>query len=233
MRSVAAASGKLISTGMDYTALAQRIRTWGLELGFQAVGIADADLSRRSRGCWNGWGRAGMAKWSIWRGIAALRARPAELKPGTLRVISCRMDYAASPRERKSSLADGARAYIAKYARGRDYHKLLRHRCRALVRAHRAGRRSFGYRVFSDSAPVMGSGARGANPHRLRASIRCCSAARPARGFSWASLHRSGFTARFSGRGNTADRVKNASTYAPRKPSALRTGSTRGAASRT
>jgi len=92
--SVAAASGKLISAGMDYTALAPRIKTWGLELGFQAVGIAMPTVGGGAAACWNGW--AGLA----WRnGVyphGALRARPAELKPGRMRVNFLRMDYAAA-----------------------------------------------------------------------------------------------------------------------------------------
>jgi len=79
---------------MDYERLAERIRQWGLELGFQAVGIADADLSAAEPRLldWLAQGRHGEMEYMVRHG--ALRARPAELKPGTLRVISCRMDYA-------------------------------------------------------------------------------------------------------------------------------------------
>src|SRR5688572_31081973 len=89
--SVAAASGKLRSTGMDYVALAQRIKDWGRELGFQAVGIADADLAAAEPRLldWLGKGWHGEMEYMARHG--ALRARPAELRPGTLRVISCRM----------------------------------------------------------------------------------------------------------------------------------------------
>jgi epoxyqueuosine reductase len=84
-----------------------------------------------------------------------LRARPAELVPGTLRVISCRMDYAPAGGDEWAALGDGRRAYVARYARGRDYHKLLRTRLQKLCDRIRAEAGAFGYRVFSDSAPVM------------------------------------------------------------------------------
>jgi epoxyqueuosine reductase len=81
-----------------------------------------------------------------------LRSRPAELKPGTLRVISCRMDYGAGE---DSLPALDERAYIARYARGRDYHKVLRDRLQRLCDRISMETGEFGYRVFTDSAPVM------------------------------------------------------------------------------
>ncbi|HXU43179.1 MAG TPA: tRNA epoxyqueuosine(34) reductase QueG [Burkholderiales bacterium] len=137
----------------DYAALAQSIRAWGSELGFQAVGIADADLSAAEPRLleWLAQGWHGEMEYMARHG--ALRARPAELKAGTLRVISCRMDYAVDPSEGIS--ADGNRAVIARYARGRDYHKVLRDRLQKLCERIAAEVGSFGHRVFSDSAPVM------------------------------------------------------------------------------
>jgi epoxyqueuosine reductase len=85
----------------------------------------------------------------------ALRARPGELKPGTLCVISCRMDYADSLDAEEQKLFDGNHAYIAKYARGRDYHKVLRARLQKLCDRIAGKVGEFGYRVFTDSAPVM------------------------------------------------------------------------------
>jgi epoxyqueuosine reductase len=82
-----------------------------------------------------------------------LRTRPASLKAGTLRVISCRMDYL---RERVQGIETAAeKAYIARYARGRDYHKVLRARLQALCGRIEAQAGPFGYRAFTDSAPVM------------------------------------------------------------------------------
>src|SRR3954466_13379385 len=151
-RAVAAASGNLRSTVMDYRALAERIRFWGKELGFQAIGIADGDLSAAEPRLleWLSAGRHGEMEYMARHGT--LRARPAQLKPGTLRVISCRMDYALGD-EQLPEPAD--RAYIARYARGRDYHKVLRDRLQKLCAHIEAEVGSFGYRVFTDSAPVM------------------------------------------------------------------------------
>src|SRR5437016_1626033 len=123
-RAVAAASGNLRSKVMDYERLAARIREWGTELGFQGIGIADADLSAAEPRLieWLAQGRHGEMEYMARHG--ALRARPAELKPGTLRVISCRLDYATGDGE--ATPGGGPQAYIARYARGRDYHKVLR-----------------------------------------------------------------------------------------------------------
>ena len=136
---------------MDYAPLAQRIREWGRELGFQAVGIADADLSAAEPRLldWLAKGRHGEMEYMARH--AGLRARPGELTPGTLRVISCRMDYGS---EEAGETAD-ERAYIARYARGRDYHKVLRNRLQALCERIEEETGAFGYRVFTDSAPVM------------------------------------------------------------------------------
>jgi len=147
-RAVASASGNLRSTVMDYAALVQRIRDWGRALGFQAVGIADADLAAAEPRllAWLAQGRHGEMEYMARHG--ALRARPAELKPGTLRVISCRLDY-------HTGGEDDGDAYIARYARGRDYHKVLRSRLQRLCDRIEAEVGPFGYRVFTDSAPVM------------------------------------------------------------------------------
>src|SRR5438067_2870518 len=146
MRAVAAASGNLRSKVMDYTRLAERIRQWGLELGFQAVGIADADLSAAEPRLldWLAQGRHGEMEYMARHG--ALRARPAELKPGTLRVISCRMDYAAM--DEPPQAADSA--YIARYARGRDYHKVLRSRLQQICERIETAAGAVGYRVYND-----------------------------------------------------------------------------------
>jgi len=138
---------------MDYERLAARIREWGTELGFQGIGIADADLSAAEPRLieWLAQGRHGEMEYMARHG--ALRARPAELKPGTLRVISCRMDYASGEPDEIPS--PSAKAYIARYARGRDYHKVLRGRLQQLCERIEREVGAFGYRVFSDSAPVM------------------------------------------------------------------------------
>jgi epoxyqueuosine reductase len=136
--------------------LEDRIRAWGAELGFQAVGIAGADLSAAEPRLaeWIGMGWHGEMDYMARHG--ALRARPADLVPGTARVITCRMDYLQDvPRPVAEELADAARAYIARYARGRDYHKLMRTRLQKLCDRIAAEVGPFRHRAFADSAPVM------------------------------------------------------------------------------
>ena len=137
-------------------ALADQIKQWGAELGFQAVGIADVDLSEAGGRLaeWLGLGWHGEMDYMARH--AGLRERPAELVPGTVRVISCRMDYLADePGEVAEELADGARAYVARYARGRDYHKVMRSRLQRLCDRIATERGPFRHRAFADSAPVM------------------------------------------------------------------------------
>ncbi len=136
---------------MDYAALANRVRDWGHELGFQAVGIADADIAAAEPRLleWLAQGRHGEMEYMARH--SALRARPAELKPGTLRVISCRLDYYTG----EEGSAEEGMAQISRYARGRDYHKVLRARLQRMCDRIEAEVGSFGYRVFTDSAPVM------------------------------------------------------------------------------
>ena len=146
---------------MDYARLAARIKAWGRELGFQAVGIADTELSAAEGRLaeWLGMGWHGEMDYMARHGRH--RARPDAIVPGTLRVISCRMDYAQAGGDAQAAasewraLADGRRAYVARYARGRDYHMVLRRRLQKLCDRIGAEAGAFGYRVFSDSAPVM------------------------------------------------------------------------------
>ena len=138
---------------IDLAGLAQRIKRWGLELGFQAVGIADADLAAAEPRLleWLAKGWHGEMEYMARHG--ALRARPGELHPGTLRVIACRMNYSGA--DEGGLPAGGEQAYIARYARGRDYHKVMRSRMQRLCDRIAGEIGPFGHRVFSDSAPVM------------------------------------------------------------------------------
>jgi epoxyqueuosine reductase len=138
---------------MDLSALAGRIKAWGLDLGFQAVGIAEADLSAAQPRLLEWLAQGWHGEMEYMARHATLRARPAELTPGTLRVISCRMDYLKDSGTEISS--DPETAAIARYARGRDYHKVVRSRLQQLCDRIEAEIGAFGYRVFSDSAPVM------------------------------------------------------------------------------
>jgi epoxyqueuosine reductase len=137
-------------------ALAERIKQWGAELGFQAVGIADVDLSAAGGRLaeWLGMGWHGEMDYMARH--AGLRERPAELVPGTVRVITCRMNYLAdTPGKVEEELADRSRAYVARYARGRDYHKVMRNRLQRLCERIAAEAGPFHHRAFADSAPVM------------------------------------------------------------------------------
>jgi epoxyqueuosine reductase len=139
---------------MDYAALANRIKAWGRELGFQAVGIADARLEAAEPRLLEWLARGWHGEMEYMARHGALRARPAELQPGTLRVISCRMNYAGSL-EDDDFVDQPERAYVAKYARGRDYHKVVRSRLQTLCERIEGDIGLFGHRVYSDSAPVM------------------------------------------------------------------------------
>ena len=135
---------------------AQEIAAWGRELGFGALGIARVDLPDDEAWLkrWLALGRHGEMNWMARHGTR--RSRPAELIPGTVTVISARMDYfppAAAPAE--AVLADRSLGYISRYALGRDYHKVLRRRLQQLADRISSTVGPFGYRVFTDSAPVL------------------------------------------------------------------------------
>jgi epoxyqueuosine reductase len=139
----------------DYAALAARIKAWGDALGFQAVGISDTHLDAAEAHLmqWLAGGHHGAMDYMAKHG--AKRARPAELVPGTLRVISVRMNY--YPQHAKDThevLDDGNRAFVSRYALGRDYHKVLRNRLEKLAQQIRA-EVDCQCRVFTDSAPVL------------------------------------------------------------------------------
>lgn len=140
----------------DYTALARDIRVWGSALGFQQLGICDTELSDAEAHlfAWLARGRHGEMAYMQRHGTR--RTRPAELLPGTVRVISARMDYwPGQARDAWQTLGDPTHAYVSRYALGRDYHKLLRTRLQTLCDRIAGAAGEFGYRVFTDSAPVL------------------------------------------------------------------------------
>jgi epoxyqueuosine reductase len=162
-------------------ALALRIKTWGRELGFGAVGISDTDLSaaEANLAAWLEEGCHGEMDYMAKHGMK--RARPAELVAHTRRVISARMAYLPAhvpphlppgaeigkagetaqqePRNWRAGeharLADPSAAVVSIYARGRDYHKVMRNRLQQLAEKIEAEIGAYGYRVFTDSAPVL------------------------------------------------------------------------------
>jgi len=137
-------------------ALADRIRAWARELGFQQAGIADVELGPDAAHLrdWLAQGQHGRMEYMHRHG--ELRGKPDALVPGTLRVVSVRMDYGTGDDDAAwATLADGERAYVARYALGRDYHKVLRDRLQRLAQRIERTVGEFRYRVFTDSAPVM------------------------------------------------------------------------------
>ncbi|MGH8168073.1 MAG: tRNA epoxyqueuosine(34) reductase QueG [Woeseiaceae bacterium] len=136
--------------------LAERIRRWGGELGFQQTGVSDIDLAQ-AEGRFAAWledrFHGDMAYMSH---HGPKRSRPDLLVPGTVRVISVRMDYLPEDQDAAQQLLDHPRkAYVSRYALGRDYHKVLRGRLRTLARRIEAAVGPYGHRVFVDSAPVL------------------------------------------------------------------------------
>ena len=142
--------------GPDLQQLAEDIRLWGEELGFQQVGISDIDLSQAEQRLaeWLDNNYHGEMGYMSRHGLK--RSRPALLVPGTMSVISVRMDYFPQDPQIATDLLDHAsKAYVSRYALGRDYHKVLRGRLRKLAQRIEERIGPLGHRVFVDSAPVL------------------------------------------------------------------------------
>ncbi len=132
------------------------IKTLAREAGFQRCGIAGIELGEDEHHLhdWLRQGLYGSMHWMARHGDK--RARPQQLVPGTVRVISVGLDYGRDDDDAAwRTLADGSRAYVARYALGRDYHKLMRGRLQKLAHRIAAEIGPFGHRVFVDSAPVL------------------------------------------------------------------------------
>jgi len=152
----------LNTDAQSLASLRSSLAGWASALGFAEIRIADADLGDAEHRL-DAWLQAGYhGHMDYMAAHGAKRARPAALVPGTLRVISARMDYL--PRDTDEAhwrelefqrLADARQAVVSVYARGRDYHKVLRSRLQQLAEKMTAEVGPFGYRVFTDSAPVM------------------------------------------------------------------------------
>lgn len=136
--------------------LAAEIKQWGEQLGFQQLGITDIhlDVAETRLFNWLAAGHHGSMEYMARHGTR--RSRPAELIPGTLRVISARMNYLNEPPATSAQIqADPIQAFISRYALGRDYHRVLRQRLQKLANQIAVTIQPFGYRVFVDSAPVL------------------------------------------------------------------------------
>jgi epoxyqueuosine reductase len=139
----------------DLAMLAAEIKRWGGELGFQRIGVADCDLSEAEPRLLEWLARGCHGDMDYMARHGAKRARPAELLPGTIRVISARMNYLPDAAHAAEILDSPDRAFISRYALGRDYHKVMRSRLQALSARIGLAVGEFSYRVFTDSAPVM------------------------------------------------------------------------------
>ncbi len=137
-------------------ALKASILDWGRELGFQQLGVADTQLEEHERHLQE-WLRSGMhGEMAYMERHGTRRSRPDELVPGTIRVISARMDYLPEQAEEaRELLQQPEKALISRYALGRDYHKLMRRRLQKLASRIAASVEPLAYRVFVDSAPVL------------------------------------------------------------------------------
>ncbi len=141
---------------VDFSLLAAEIKTWARELGFDELGISDTELSVEEEFLqqWLTKGFQGEMDYMARHGTA--RSRPHELIPGTVRVISVRLNYLANEaKDSWSVIEDAEVAFVSRYALGRDYHKVMRAKLQKLADKITAAVGDFAYRVFTDSAPVM------------------------------------------------------------------------------
>lgn len=140
---------------IDLDQLAQQIKQWGKSLGFQQVGICDISLAEEEPRlqAWLDKNYHGEMTWMAHHGM--MRARPNEILPGTLRVISVRMNYLPAKADFAKTLKNPQKGYISRYALGRDYHKLLRNRLKQLGEMIKAYCNKLNYRPFVDSAPIL------------------------------------------------------------------------------
>ena len=142
-------------TEIDFDQIASDIKRWGTELGFQEVSFADIDLSNYEHQLKDWIDRNYHGAMSYMAENHEKRCHPEKLVPGTIRVVCVRMDYALDSNDSLNSMQNTGKAYISRYARGRDYHKLIRKRLQKLARKIQDVAGPFGYRAFVDSAPVL------------------------------------------------------------------------------
>ncbi|MDD5391882.1 MAG: tRNA epoxyqueuosine(34) reductase QueG [Thiothrix sp.] len=146
----------MINTPPNSTDILRKLQSFSKQLGFAALGISNIDLASAEQRLhdWLAKGYHGDMGWMQSHGTK--RSRPAELVPGTISIISVRMDYfPPDSTDAEMLLNHPQRAYISRYALGRDYHKLIRQRLEKLAQHLQAEIGTFGYRVFTDSAPVL------------------------------------------------------------------------------
>jgi epoxyqueuosine reductase len=136
--------------------LAAAIKDDARSLGFTDVGVAGIDLADDEARLLEWLAAGDHGELHYMERFGARRARPAELKPGTVRVVSVRLDYwPGTARDAGDVLDRGELAYVSRYAVGRDYHRLMRNRLQQLANRIEARIGTFGHRVFVDTGPVM------------------------------------------------------------------------------
>jgi len=145
----------MTATSLNYQELTTKIKCWSKELGFSDLGISDIDLSHHEAALesWLANNYHGNMDYMARHGM--MRARPAELVPGTVRVISVRLDYLPQNAKFAQTLKDKNKGYISRYALGRDYHKLMRKLLQQLGKKIAEHCEQFNCRPFVDSAPVL------------------------------------------------------------------------------
>jgi epoxyqueuosine reductase len=140
----------------DYSLLANRVKQWGQELGFQKIGITDCDLSQAEAQLVQWLRKSFHGEMDYMQRHGTMRTRPEELVPGTIRIISARLDYLPESMSNcEEILENPTLGYISRYALGRDYHKVIRKKLQRLANRISIETGPFGYRAFTDSAPVM------------------------------------------------------------------------------
>jgi epoxyqueuosine reductase len=139
----------------DLIALVRKINDWAIALGFQQIGIADVNLEQHHQYLqrWLEKNYHGVMGYMARHG--SKRSHPEQLVPETIRVITARMDYLPTEQDPVAVLNDASKAYVSRYALGRDYHKLIRKRLAKLAEQISRETADHHYRVFTDSAPVL------------------------------------------------------------------------------
>jgi epoxyqueuosine reductase len=144
-----------VINSIDLSQLTDNIKTWGKSLGFQQIGISDVDLSQHEKALKNWLENDYQGSMSFLERNVEKRLSPNELVPGTLRIISVRMDYLPPDASFASNLKSSSTAYISRYALGRDYHKVIRKKLQKLAEQIQEYTQDFSFRPFVDSAPVL------------------------------------------------------------------------------
>ncbi len=144
-----------VINSIDLNQLTDNIKSWAKSLGFQQVGVSDVDLSQHEKALRKWLEKGYQGNMSFLERNIEKRLSPSELVPGTLRIISVRMDYLPPDASFASNLRSSSTAYISRYALGRDYHKVIRKKLQKLAEKIQEYTQDLSFRPFVDSAPVL------------------------------------------------------------------------------